>query len=285
MRESLLKGTTFKTTSDSRRALALKEAETARTNAFQDLVIVIDDMAEDISEAHTKPIDGLNAETAFLRQFGEMITTNGDRLTQHFANGYAQADNALGELETVRGELGSVQRQLAESQQTNEALRRSAYEASDIQSHLAVAQRELIDAQEEINRLRREADKPNPLQNEVDQLRAVNARLLGSLQTEKAEHKKTKAMLAEYEQAPVRQPEPPTDTAPSGGPDAPEPANAPDNGILNDNGGLAAGEEPHTMTAEQAAQTRRDYRRRGGVRGVIGRLPGHNSNNPKDGDR
>lgn len=272
-RESLLKGTSFKTTSDDRRAVALEEAQQGRSTAFENLVIVIDDMAESISEGHDKPIDGLTAEKAFLEQLTEGLTSNGGRITQHFANGYAVSDDA-GELESVRGELGTAQQQLVEVEQTNAELRRSATEASNLQAQLLVLQQELID----------ERAKVTALQTEVSQLTTEKADLERELNEEKQAHGRTKDELGELRQqrvdppspSPQPDPEPPA-AAPSGDPVEPEPADQPVDEPPH--------QSPHTLTPREEVQ------RRSGIRGAIDRVrgsaPGHSNphNTPKDGEK
>ena len=220
---------------------------------------------------------------------------------EHVANGLSRSDvagmfsNQTGvhqaqvvELESVRGELGTAQQQLAESEQTNEQLRASAREASNLQSQLLAVRQELIDSQ-----------------NKVSELQATNQQLVSDKQSlerqlsdEKQAHGATKDELgtlreqqtgAQSEAQPSPAPEPPA-AAPSGEPEKPEPepgADEPHTGIIDANGGLAAGETQEPLTHKQELGRRRSIRERTAdlARDI---LPGHHSsttNTPKDGEK
>ncbi len=164
-RKSLLAGTSWKTESDNRRAASLAEAEQNRGQAMTDLVVTIDDMSEAIAERHEKPVDALNAETAFLSQFREMLVTNGDRVTAFFANGYQQAGADQAQVQQLQGQVQS----LTASQ---DRLRDEARHASNLQARLDQAEAENARLQRELDQAHRDADQPNPLQARVDELEA-----------------------------------------------------------------------------------------------------------------
>lgn len=177
VRESLLKGSVWKTQSDEKRSRALTKAKEERGNAFTRLAIVIDDTSEDISERHPKTVDGLNAETAYLTAVGDWLETNRPRLVTHFANGYAEgAPLELG-VTQVPVDQTALQSQIRELESAQDELSREALNSSNLKaenqvltSTISTLQAEITRLQEERDQLRRDADQPSPLTLQVSGL-------------------------------------------------------------------------------------------------------------------
>jgi chromosome segregation ATPase len=266
-RESLLKGTTIKTTSDNRRAEALTAAKAGRTEAFENLAIVIDDMGEEIAEGHPKEIDGLNAETAFLNQLREGLEGNGSRIATLFANsGATQAQpQALGESED-RQRADQAEQQLRMVQAHQERLRAEARQASDLQAQLDIKGRELTtvrsqlsDARGTIGTLTNDLEEATTAKTEAERLLREAQATIGTLTTERddaiAAKERAEISADAWHQTAVElgyiepgsQPEPDPEPEPDAPADQSDTGSQPadDNaGILSDDGGLAGGDEP-----------------------------------------
>jgi DNA repair exonuclease SbcCD ATPase subunit len=183
-RESLLKGSVWKTESDERRSTMLTEAQAERQNAFSNLIILIDDQAEDIAEQHSKPLAGVQAETAYLQQLRQGLEGSSDRITAFFAEGSAsQAQpQAINEAEQ---RVIEVEQQLEQAEANQDRLRDEARRASTLQARLDQVEAENTRLQRELDQARRNNDKPNPLSEKVAELEEQ----LNAATTEKEEEK------------------------------------------------------------------------------------------------
>lgn len=168
-RDSLLKGSVWKTQSDERRTTTMAEATAERESAFGNLVILIDDQSEDISEQHTKPLDGVRAETAYLLQLHQVLENSGDRITAHFANG--GADQAQPQaLVAAQQRVVEVEQKLQQAEASQGRLRDEARHASNLQARLDQAEAEKTRLQRELDQARQDSDQPNPLAGRVTEL-------------------------------------------------------------------------------------------------------------------
>lgn len=156
----------------------LDEAAERRSAAFTSVIMTIEDLAENIADQHRKPVDGLIAEATYLERLDAGLKDNRDQITAGFSSPQPSSNqNQAVELEAVRG-------QLAEAENANADLQRSARRVSELEITNGQLERDksslesqLAAAQAEVSRLKAEADKPNPLQAANQQLTQENQRL------------------------------------------------------------------------------------------------------------
>lgn len=178
----------------------LEEATERRSTAFTNVVMTIEDIAEHIAEQHRKPVAGLIAEASYLEQLDDGLKSNRSEITAGFSSHTTKPDMGQArELDAVRG-------QLAEAQDANADLQRSARRVSDLEitneqleRDKASLESQLAAAKAETDRLRREADKPNPLKQENEQLKADKRRLNGEVAALNEERDQLKVRVTELE--------------------------------------------------------------------------------------
>ena len=178
----------------------LDEATERRSTAFTNVVMTIEDIAENIAEQHRKPVDGLIAEASYLERLDEGLKSNRSEITAGFSSRTTKPDMVQArELDAVRG-------QLAEAQDANADLQRSAQRVSDLEITNEQLERDksslksqLAASQAETERLKREADKPNPLKQENEQLKADKRRLNGEVAALNEECDQLKVRVTELE--------------------------------------------------------------------------------------
>ncbi len=279
-------------------------------DARRDAIGSLNQAVIDIANMSDDDVVGTERAAEFLEYVAEQLKKRGD--TPMFTDqastpqrvqvnavttgsGVSDSQSQTRELEAANARAEDLQQQVVDNEHVAEQLRDSARRASNLQGELTIAQRRLERSEETKGQLRDELGeahtKVTELETTVDeltvkneQLRWDNQSLEQQLADEKQAHGRTKDELGTLRTQPTDtpppadQPEPPA-SASSGASDEPEPGNDESHtGIIDTNGGLAAGETPPPRTHKEELERRR------GIRGMIDKgrsiAPGHS--NPRN---